>query len=93
MIKKLNWLENDDMTCAPNCVKTFSKLMQINKYLFFTQIIFLNISVNNINKNLIKYKKIQSVKLKSYTPLWRDICLNIKISQKSYQSWQTLHLI
>jgi hypothetical protein len=78
MIKKLNWLANEDMTCAPNCVKNFSKLMQINKYLFFTQIIFLNISVNNINTNLIKYKKIQSEKLKSYTPLYCKDVENIK---------------
>jgi hypothetical protein len=57
------------MTCTPNCVKNFNKLMQINKCLSFKQIFFLNISLNNIKKNLIKLKKIQSEKLKSYTPL------------------------
>ena len=54
MVKKLNWLANEDMTCTPNCVRNFNKLMQINKCLSFKQIFFLNISLNNINKNLIK---------------------------------------
>jgi hypothetical protein len=35
MIKKLNWLANDDMTHAPNCVKNFNKLMQIFKQIIF----------------------------------------------------------
>ena len=47
--------------------------MQINKCLSFKQIMFLNISLNNINKKLIKYKKynLKNLYIYRYIPLWQ----------------------
>ena len=56
--------------------KTFNKLMQINKCLSFKQIMFLNISLNNINKKLIKYKKYNLKNFYTYTGIYHcDRCI------------------
>jgi hypothetical protein len=63
MIKRLNWLTNDNMTCAPNWVKNFNKLMQINKCLSFKQIMFEIVFF----VFLLKYKKYNLKNVYIYT--------------------------